>query len=145
MAEINLTADALSLAHAGRRGSFIREVTIDFAKNNAEASDVVQAIPVKAGERVDHVVVEVLTAEGGVATANVGDGSDADGYLAAVNLNAVGLTDMALTLTDGTPNTVAGYTNGKLYAADDTIDLVPGANVDNAVVRVMALITDYRA
>lgn len=132
------------------------EVVLDFAKIAAARSaagvtalasgDVLEVIPVPAKTLVMRVGYDVTTAEGATATFDLGDGSDADGYLNDVDLNSVGSGVMSLALTEGTPNTIAGYSNGKYYSAADTIDITLNNNAINvAVVRVWALVADASA
>jgi hypothetical protein len=129
------------------------EVVLDFAKIAAArtaagatalaSGDVLEVIPVPAKALVMRVGYDVTTAEGATATFDLGDGSDTDGYLNDADLNAVGSGVMALTLASGTPNTVAGYSNGKYYSAADTIDvLLNNSSIDTAVVRIWALVAD---
>ncbi len=129
------------------------EVTLDFAKIAAARSaagatalasgDVLEVIPVPAKSLVMRVGYDVTTAEGATATFDLGDGSDADGYLNDVDLNTVASGVMALALTEGTPNTISGYSNGKYYSAADTIDITLNNNAINvAVVRLWALVAD---
>jgi len=129
------------------------EVVLDFAKIAAArtaagatalaSGDVLEVIPVPAKSLVMRVGYDVTTAEGATATFDLGDGSDTDGYLNDADLNAVGSGVMALTLASGTPNTVAGYSNGKYYSAADTIDvLLNNSSIDTAVVRIWALVAD---
>ena len=132
------------------------EVVLDFAKIAAARSaagaaalasgDVLEVIPVPAKTLVMRVGYDVTIAEGATATFDLGDGSDADGYLNDVDLNSVGSGVMSLALTEGTPNTIAGYSNGKYYSAADTIDMTLNNNAINvAVVRVWALVADASA
>lgn len=92
------------------------------------AADILQAITVPAGYRATAVWVDVKKVEGGAATADIGDGADADGYLAAVDLNALGVTYMTLVLTEAAPNTITRYTLGKTYTSADTIDITFNTN-----------------
>ncbi len=142
MATQNLTAGETKNNHAGARTAFVVEQTIDFAKNVAASGDVIQSLNVYPGWFVQAVLVDVLKAEGGALTANVGDGALATGFMTAANLNALGMTKSNLTLTEAAPNTVTGYTAGKLYTAADTIDLVLSAAADAAKVRVLAVVID---
>jgi len=131
----------------------IQEVKLDFAAIAAArvaasatalaATDVLEVLPVPAGTHVLSVGYEVTTAEGAVATMDVGDGADPNGYLDAVNLNSAGSGVMTLALTEGAPNTVTGYSAGKYYAAADTIDISLDHNsIDTAVVRLWAVFVD---
>lgn len=61
---------------------------LDFSRNNGGSADVIQALPIKAGTWVTAVGHVVLTAEGGTSTGTIGDGVDADGWIASVNNNA---------------------------------------------------------
>lgn len=142
MATQNLTAGETQNNHAGARTAFVVEQTIDFSKTVAASGDVIQALNTYPGWFVQAVLVDVLVAEGGTATATVGDGVLATGFIPSVNLNAVGMTKSNLTLTEAAPNTVTGYTAGKLYTVADTIDLVLTAAMDAAKVRVAALVID---
>lgn len=107
------------------------------------SSDVYEILEIPAKTLVLRVGYDVTTAEGATATVHIGDGSDADGYVVSANLNSVGSGASALALTEGTPNTITGYSGGKYYSAADTIDLTLNHNsINAAVVRVWALIVD---
>lgn len=105
------------------------ENTISLASNNSVASDVIQAITVPKGAFVTHVGVYLKTAEGAALTATVGDGAGANSWDASVDLNAA-----AGTVTGGVPGTDAYATSGKLYTAQDTIDLTMSAAAGDAAV-----------
>lgn len=140
MATIDKTMKQFGGTHAGARGAVVLSNTIDCKAQGVSALDVVKALAVGAGDLVLAVVAHVLTAEGATLTVNVGDGTDPDGYLAAVNGNVLGITGTKLALTEATPNTVAGYSGGKLYTEDDSIDLVFNNAASNAVIKVSALV-----
>lgn len=142
MATTDKTANQSAKPTAGKRHAFVMENTIDCAASNLAQDDVAQLIDVKAGWLVERVLAEVETAEGGVATFDVGDASDVDGFLDGVDANATGMSVSTLTLTEGAPNTVTGYSAGKLYTADDTIDLLALAAMDAAKITVRAYIVD---
>lgn len=129
------------------------EVVLDFAAIKAAraaagatalaSGDVLEVMAVPAKTLVMAVGYDVTKAEGGTATFDLGDGSDTDGYLNDINLNSVASGAMSLALATGTPNTVAGYSAGKYYAAADTIDVLLNNNdVNAAVVRIWALVAD---
>lgn len=105
------------------------ENVLDFSETGVSSGDVVQAIKIPSGAQVIRVITECLTAEGGVATANIGDGADVDGYDAAVDMNATA----GLILGNG-----AYLGGGKRYSADDTLDFIPSADLDTCKVRIMA-------
>ena len=142
MATQNLTAGESRNNHAGAVKAFVVEQVIDFGKTPAGSGDVIQAINVQPGWFVSTVLVQAVTPEGATATAQVGDGTLATGFIPSANLNSAGLYKSNLTLTEAAPNTVTGYTAGKLYTAADTIDLVVSAALDTAKVAVRALVFD---
>lgn len=123
------------------KGPFVLARVIDAALASPAypAADVLQLINVPAATFVQHVLVQVLTAEGGVATGDLGDGADPNGYFDAIDFNSAGDNFMALALTEAAPNTVTGYSNGKYYAAADTIDLTLDHELDACKFRVAAL------
>jgi hypothetical protein len=88
------------------------------------------------------VGLDVTTAEGATLTIDVGDGSDTDGFLDGVNANtAAGYTN-SLVLAEAAPNTVVGYSNGKYYAAADTLDVKIVNAAATAVMRLWAVVAD---
>jgi len=106
------------------------------------ANDVLTALHIPAKTMVLAVGLDVTTAEGGTLTIDVGDGGDVDGFLDGVNANTVASYSTSLTLTEATPNTVTGYSNGKYYSAADTIDIKTINAADTAVVRLWAVVAD---
>lgn len=128
------------------------EVVLDFAKITAAraaasataltSGDVIEAIPLPAKSLVLRVGLDVTTAEGGTLTIDVGDGTDPDGYLDGVDANTAASYCSALALTEGAPNTITGYSNGKYYSAADTLDLKIVNAADVAVMRLWALVVD---
>jgi hypothetical protein len=107
------------------------------------SADVYEVFSIPAKTLVIRAGYDVTGAEGATATAHLGDGSDADGFLVSVNLNSVGSGVSSLALTEGAPNTITGYSNGKYYSAADTIDVTLNNNaIDAAVVRFWVLVQD---
>jgi hypothetical protein len=100
-----------------------REKIYDATKQVLAQNEVVQLINVKKGELVRQVDVEVLVVDANAGNLEVGDGATTNGYLTAINAAALGYTAMPLRLTEGTPNTITGFTTGKHYTVDDTLDL----------------------
>lgn len=142
MATVDLTNKAAKPAN-GLDKFYLLKGVLDFAAHPVAASDVVQALSIPAHTLVKGLYWRVLTAEGATCTATIGDGSDPDGFGAAVNLNSTSTESWStLALTEGTPNTVTGYTSGKLYTAADTIDLVMGHATDAAKIELKALCVD---
>jgi len=107
------------------------------------SGDILQVLSIPAFTFVHAAGINLITAEGGTLTLDLGDGSDADGYLDGVDGNAAAPTGYAstLVLAEGAPNTVTGYTKGKLYLAADTIDIVFVNAPDTAVLDVWAVVS----
>lgn len=128
---------------------FVLHNVIDFGDGNHTHADgdTLEVLNIPAGVLVLRAGHKVITAEGGTAAGTLGDGVDPDGFVAASNLNAAaGTTQIsALALTEGTPNTVTGYSNGKFYAAADTIDYVATNALDKAAIDFFAVCIDLNA
>jgi len=118
------------LAHIGGH-KMVSENVLDFSLDGLDvaASDVVQALIMPDNAIVTSVLVEVLTVEGGVATLDIGNDSDDDGYLSAVDANALG----GIIKASG-----ALVTQGTRYNNLTTINIVPSADLDTAKVMVSA-------
>ena len=120
-----------------------------FAKkgSNLAATDVIKAVTVKAGEMVIGCSAKIITACSAAMTATIGDGDDADGYVTSVSLNGTAGTVTSTTgalLQSGT--TPFAITQGKVYSAEDTIDLVLGGTAaNNGVVEVRVLCRTWNA
>jgi len=130
----------------------VEQVVMDFALITAArsaagatalgAGDILQALHVPANTFVISAGLNVLTAEGGTQTFDLGDGTDPDGYLDGVDGNAVAGFGPAHVLTEGTPNVIIGLGKGKYYSSADTIDLVQVNACDTAKVVVWAIMCD---
>jgi hypothetical protein len=102
---------------------------VDFSKPENQISIptgdtyTIQIAPVKKGTLVQNVYMVVETAEGVAIDAEVGDGDDPDGYIDGAVV-AVALNTPALYVGNGAFNDAGNSAKGKLYAADDTIDMV---------------------
>jgi hypothetical protein len=124
-----------------RREMIISYQDIDAAGTFADNDTATFTIPVKAGEVVTRIGVELITAfndsgAGDELNLEVGDGSDANGYLTTMALHT-DQTEISIVTTDDatysgaylndgtTDNTI----NGKLYTSADTIDLLFTPNV----------------
>jgi hypothetical protein len=128
------------------------EVTLDFAAIAAAraaagatalaAADVLEVLPIPAKSLVMHVGVDVLTAGTAGLTLDVGDGTDADGYLDGVSGAAVGSFGSVATVA-GDPGALVGLSAGKYYSAADTVDLVLVGQAPGALrCRVWAVVAD---
>lgn len=134
MATIDLTSDA---AKSGIDGGITVVNVVDFAKNNAAASDVVQIAKVIPGYLVTDVYTVVLTAEGGTATADLGDGVDPNGFNDAINFNATaGTVARTAVGTDA-------YSVGRYYSAEDTIDYTLDNALDAAKILTVIKMAQY--
>jgi len=126
------TVDGLS-STVGRGQLRSPTITIDTAIENKTATQVDNLFEVYEGDIVLRVTAEVVTAEGGVLTFDVGDGTDPNGYLAAADANVAGWKIPAGTEAY---STIAF----NQYSAEDTIDVTWSAIADAAKVRFTAYI-----
>ena len=124
----------IEAAWRGPRGVSTQQITIDFAKTPATSAEVLAIFKVPRNTLVFRICAICHVAEGATANVDVGDGADVDGFLVDFNVNSVASTVNTLALTEAAPNTVTGYSNGKFYSAEDTIDIIPSADLDAAVV-----------
>lgn len=107
------------------------------------AADVLPVINVPAGSYVRCVCrVETASTDSSTRTIDIGDGSDPDGFVDGADMKTTGRYHLAPALVEATPNTIVGYSFGKYYAADDTIDLTAVQALTNGKVRISALIMD---
>lgn len=125
MAIVDVRVGDGAAAPMARVAEFHVTATWDAAENPADSADVVQVIDVPAGTFVEGLRVVVETAEGAVATADIGDATTGDQYLAGLNLNA---------LSDA----VTAATVRKLYTEAGVIQIVPDADCDLVKVKVTA-------
>ena len=115
--------------------------------SNLAATDVIQAVAVKAGEMVCGVSAKIITACSAAMTATIGDGDAPNGYVTSVALNGAAgtVTSTVGSLLQGGTSPFA-ITQGKVYSAADTIDLVLGGTAaNNGVVEVRVLCRNWNA
>jgi hypothetical protein len=128
-ATITNTVGGFGLPWSGGKQMYLLEGSVDLSEVTVASNDTVQVINIPANCKVLSVqyTVDTATSTNNVVTFDVGDGSDADGWIAdASSTNtALGWVDstLALVFTGTNVVTATGYTEGKLYKADDTIDL----------------------
>lgn len=149
MGTINIAGAA---AYGGNTNSGITivEQLIDFSDldgngTTAAQSDVIQAISVPANTWVMLMRAQVVRKEGAASTIDVGvTGVDPDGFFDGLNVNddSVNVVSGPITLVEATPNTVAGYSGGLFFATAGTIDVLANNALDNAQVRLMAVMVD---
>ncbi|MES0336748.1 MAG: hypothetical protein SFH39_10430 [Candidatus Magnetobacterium sp. LHC-1] len=135
MATIDMTTGTSAIPHSGMDKEYRLKNRLDFSATNAAASDTVNILKVKANTHVKKVYAKVVTPEGAVATCTLGDGADADGFDAGVDLNAAAGTITQSTASDA-------YADGKVYTAETSIDLTPANNLSNAVIDVYVTCED---
>jgi len=146
MATVDLTVGGTSgslAANSGRVFTDMRE--LNFATTNRSSGDILQLFDMPAGAFVQFVAYQVVTAEGGTLTFDIGlTGVDADGFIDGANGNSTGYGCSApFSLTEAAPNTITGYGAGHLFTATDTIDLLLNNDADAAVVRVWVVWMDF--
>jgi hypothetical protein len=114
------------------RAKFIIDATKANAGSGYAASDVIQLCTVN-NCIVFNVYTTVVTPEGGTATADIGDGTDPNGYNDAVDFNATaGTIESGVDATDALINA-----EGNSYAASDTIDITLDHALDTCVIEVV--------
>jgi hypothetical protein len=143
--------DGSSVAALGKQFVAKRSINLATAGDSLTGSgafginDVLQIFEVHDGWYVHEVVLQLNTAESATLACEIGDGDDTDGFLVAGNLNTTAgtyetgytQTTYAADYCDGTT-----YHNGRIYAADDTIDIkLTTAGADVAVFDVYILYT----
>lgn len=131
MANIDVRVGDGAAAPMARVAEFHVTVTWDAAKNPAAATDIVQLIDIPAGTFIEGLRIKVETAEGALATADIGDADLATQYATDLNLNA---------LSDA----VTAVTVRKLYTSAGIIQLDPDAACDLVKVTVTAFGVSFR-
>lgn len=117
------------------------EVTLDFSDTGALTTDTVQVFDVAAKQLLLGMAVEVVTAEGGAATIDIGlTGGDVDAFIDGADINAaVGSVHKS---GDAGTKEVIVAAGGQYFAAADAIDLKPINDLDAAVIKVFAWFMD---
>ena len=121
-------------------GGFI-SATFDAAVQNMGAADVWQGLSIPAGMMVHDVGVIILTIEDSAANLTVGDGGDADGFIATLDATVLGSG------AAGTVNSLAfatAFAGGKYYLAADTIDVTFAGACDTVKLVLYAHISKPR-
>ena len=138
--------------------NFLIENTLDTLANNRGAGDDSGMLKVTAPSVVLFAGLEVLTLEGGTMTLDLGDGDDPNGYLDGVDGNdAVGdvyvsIKSYIMTSTLGdfdneaavSALNVLSLVGGKLYIANDTIDVITVDAANLMKIRAFAQVFDLK-
>jgi len=78
-----------NLPWKGRDKFFVEEVRMDFSSVNVGSGETSAVFDVKAGHLILGMSVNVVTAEGGTATVDIGiTGTDVDKFIDGANINA---------------------------------------------------------
>jgi len=150
-------ANSLYKDYTGPISYYYKRKVIDFAectalKGSALAqNDVIEAIPLEAGEILVGGFAKIITAGTGSTTATIGiTDDDADGLIKSVALDGTAGTVTAangayLLTPDGSTPFAVTWLGGKAIATDDTLDLLLDANtaVTAGQVEVIAIFTTY--
>lgn len=124
----DVTSDSTAFPFIGGQKCFVIEKEFDCSETNLVAGDTYQALHIPANTLITDVVVEVVTAEGGTGTIDVGDGADPDGWCDGTNVNSA-------TTTLG----AGALKAGKVYPSVDTLDVLVNNALDAAVFKVKAV------
>lgn len=144
--DITKGSGAPSALTTGKTFSIYRDV--DFTTATYLTGDVLNVINVPAKSYVSVVGFEVLTAEGAVFTASIGDSVNATGYVSSVNGNAIGSgtsgpfagTVNAASTSTTEPLVTTGFSGGKFYPAADTIKVTLNNSPVKAKIRVFCIL-----
>lgn len=142
MTTTNLTVGGTAKMPNTKAGkTFVLENVIDFSINTMAQNDIAQLLNIPAKTLVQAVQWEVERVEGAARNFAIGDGADDDGFITTTTANTLASGCSGLTLTEATPNTVTGYSNGKYYSAADTIDLkaVTSGGLTTGKIRIKAV------
>lgn len=108
--------------------TFVLENTLDLSANTALTNQVYNLIQITAPAFVQAVYWSVTEAAGASTLFEIGDGSDTDGFVASTSLTNVTSGFSLPSYSSNGSNTV-GYSSGKYYSANDTIDLKSVGNI----------------
>lgn len=131
-----------AIAAQGKGGYFFQTKKIDCSVNTLTSGESYAIFKIPAGTVLQGIMNEVITAEGGTATADIGlTGGDTDGIWDGSDstTNALNLNDTAGTITVGAGDALAAAIaaqSGLLFASDDTIDLLANNTMDAAVFEI---------
>jgi len=131
---------------SGGNRHFVLRYTLNLASNPLAQNEILYFADIPAGLEIKKIVPRVLTAEGAVATFDVGDYTnaappvaiDADGYVDGVDGNAVAWAPDEVTISGEGVASPAYGVNGKLYTAAAVLGLTTptAAGMDAAVIQL---------
>ena len=116
---------------------YIAHGTVDFAVDNIDQSvdAVIQMIKLPANTLVLSEITDVETVEDSTCTLDIGDGTDPNGWDAAVDAEV-----KAKTVGNGALAAIGGH----LYTSEDTIDITVSADTDTGKVTIYAVCVPIR-
>lgn len=137
MATITNYVDKIPAPSRPEEGMGIIAVRLDFSKVPASSGDVIQAVNIPADTLVTEVLVHQETPEGATATIDVGDGSNADGWLDGIDINSSTTDVIYSSMKNAGTDEAYGKKGGKWYGSADTIDVTANANLSTAVIDII--------
>lgn len=147
----NYFGDGISSESSGKAFRLKRTVNLATAGDTLTSSgafavnDVLQLFDVHEGMLVQGVAIEVRTAEGATLNITVGDDDDPDGYITTYDMASTGWIHSGDGTYNGDYTDGTTYHDGRLYTADDTIDMVLAtASADTAVFEIYVWGIDMR-
>lgn len=132
MAAISLIGEGQSFLGENPQVVKVKKVTVGFDTGDVHvaAQEASAIVNVPAGTLVLDVLANVNVAFTESVTLDIGDGSDADGWLATAKIAPTSAVSTGL-FKRTSKATAEAFAGGKYYAAADTIDItVGGADVD---------------
>lgn len=141
MADFDMTANAGSTLGNPR----VLTQIFDASERNLAQNETAGVLNIPAKSYVLKVFWEVLRTEGAARNFAIGDGGNTSGFISSTTGNSLasGVSDLAL--TEATPNTVTGYSNGKYYGTADQLDIlaVTSGGLTGLKIKVSALIVEF--
>jgi hypothetical protein len=132
--------------HTASGGTYLMSRTLDFSSSSTTGTsgDVYLLLNIPSNTYVKAVGYGWTTGEDSTLTVDIGDGADPDGWVDGANV-LTGQVESAIsgiTFLHVNTNTLVGYSNGKLYTANDTLDLKLNNNADALKITVKAWCID---
>lgn len=124
---------------------FVEKFAIDTATTNVADSAILKLMDVPADTLIENIIVEVVTAEGGTLTLDIGDyliatdvAVDADGYFDGLDGNSAAVSLLSAQLSADTTTIV--YAEGKFYTAHNSyIGVLFNDAADAAVINIWVI------